>query len=335
MQYTINDTWQDIASDAGTIYNCGPCDLEVSAEDVPVNGAGILLRSGTTLQHNKAVKVRAYNNDETGKINVESFRDAASGGTGGGYTLPAATTSQLGGVIVGDNLSVTSAGKISVADASTTTKGVVQIGDGLSLDEDGKLTADEQLHTLDVYSSYATLVSSAPQIKTYTALAYPNGDSANGYAMYRYRKDAVVPAGMWIEMQLYRYPATTTKRGCVIPGTNITFDAATARISVADASASTKGVVQIGDGLKLDANGKLTLDIGDGLTIDANGKLTRTQNTTDTDIEHLFFDFEKATGTYVAGTTYYTDATGETEVDTTDFVEGVTDVSDYYIKVYL
>ena len=38
-----------------------------------------------------------------------------------------------------------------------------------------------------------------------------------------------------------------------------------------------------------------------------------------------------ATGTYVSGTKYYTDNTGATEVNTTSFEEGVTDVSSYYI----
>ncbi len=39
-----------------------------------------------------------------------------------------------------------------------------------------------------------------------------------------------------------------------------------------------------------------------------------------------------ATGTYVSGTTYYTDATGATEVDTTGFTAGTTDVSQYFVK---
>lgn len=43
-----------------------------------------------------------------------------------GY-LPAATTSSLGGVIVGSNISVAADGTISVADASTSTKGVIEI----------------------------------------------------------------------------------------------------------------------------------------------------------------------------------------------------------------
>lgn len=38
-----------------------------------------------------------------------------------------------------------------------------------------------------------------------------------------------------------------------------------------------------------------------------------------------------ATGTYVAGTTYFTDNTGASEVDTTGFEAGVTDVSSYYV----
>ena len=38
-----------------------------------------------------------------------------------------------------------------------------------------------------------------------------------------------------------------------------------------------------------------------------------------------------ASGTYVAGTTYYTNNTGAEEVDTTSFEEGVTDVSSYFV----
>ncbi len=44
-----------------------------------------------------------------------------------------------------------------------------------------------------------------------------------------------------------------------------------------------------------------------------------------------FISRDKATGTYVSGTTYYTAATGDETVDTTGFEEGVTDVSSYYV----
>ncbi len=47
---------------------------------------------------------------------------------------------------------------------------------------------------------------------------------------------------------------------------------------------------------------------------------------------HAVPKYVAATGTYVEGTTYYTDATGATEVDTTGFEVGVTDVSSYYVQ---
>ena len=42
------------------------------------------------------------------------------------------------------------------------------------------------------------------------------------------------------------------------------------------------------------------------------------------------YGYIQATGTYVEGTTYYTDNTGTTEVDTSEFDED-TDVSSYYV----
>lgn len=47
---------------------------------------------------------------------------------------------------------------------------------------------------------------------------------------------------------------------------------------------------------------------------------------------HAVPKFVQATGTYVDGTTYYTDATGATEVDSSGFVAGTTDVSSYYVQ---
>lgn len=42
--------------------------------------------------------------------------------------------------------------------------------------------------------------------------------------------------------------------------------------------------------------------------------------------------YTQASGTYVEGTTYYTDDTGTTEVDASSFIDGVTDVSEYYVQ---
>ena len=48
-------------------------------------------------------------------------------------------------------------------------------------------------------------------------------------------------------------------------------------------------------------------------------------------IAAIGYPYIAATGTYIAGTKYYTDDTGATEVDTTEFVEGTTDVSSYFV----
>lgn len=45
------------------------------------------------------------------------------------------------------------------------------------------------------------------------------------------------------------------------------------------------------------------------------------------------YSYQAATGAYVSGTTYYTTNTGAAVVDTSEFVEGTTDVSSYFIRV--
>ena len=68
-------------------------------------------------------------------------------GEGGGKLTPA-TADTLGGIMVGDGLSVTEEGVLSAdgeSPATVETLGVVKVGDGLSVTEDGELSADEQL----------------------------------------------------------------------------------------------------------------------------------------------------------------------------------------------
>ena len=68
-------------------------------------------------------------------------------GEGGGKLTPA-TADTLGGIMVGDGLSVTEEGVLSAdgeLPATAETLGVVKVGDGLSVTEDGELSADEQL----------------------------------------------------------------------------------------------------------------------------------------------------------------------------------------------
>lgn len=64
--------------------------------------------------------------DATNQGKTYTFQDGITEGAGNVVTLDKATTSAIGGVIVGTNISVNS-GTISVADASTSAKGVIEI----------------------------------------------------------------------------------------------------------------------------------------------------------------------------------------------------------------
>ena len=71
-------------------------------------------------------------------------------------------------------------------------------------------------------------------------------------------------------------------------------------------------------------------------TVAADGTAAADQYWTKTSAAGYYvFEYKKpavqATGTYVAGTKYYTDNTCATEVDTTSFEAGVTDVSSYFL----
>ncbi len=83
-----------------------------------------------------------------------------------------------------------------------------------------------------------------------------------------------------------------------------------------------------GNGLNL-SNGEFSVKIdssnANGLAVDASGLKMNTA-TADT------VSYVAATGTYVSGTVYYTTNTGAATVDTSDFVEGTTDVSSYFVK---
>ena len=66
------------------------------------------------------------------------------------YSLPKATSSTLGGIIVGDNLSISNDGKLSADDmtyslpnASSTTLGGIKVGSNLSISNDGTLSATD------------------------------------------------------------------------------------------------------------------------------------------------------------------------------------------------
>jgi archaellum component FlaC len=57
------------------------------------------------------------------------------------YILPKASSTTLGGVKIGDNISISNDGHISVPMASTDTLGLIKIGSGLTIDTNGVVTA--------------------------------------------------------------------------------------------------------------------------------------------------------------------------------------------------
>ena len=76
-------------------------------------------------------------------LSIVNFKQPSSSESGGGgeYTLPPATNASLGGVIIGDGLTVNGAGKVSVKTATKATSGAVIVGEGLAIDERGVLSA--------------------------------------------------------------------------------------------------------------------------------------------------------------------------------------------------
>ena len=59
---------------------------------------------------------------------------------GNADTMPPATKNALGGVIVGENLTVSEMGEIDVPVATEDMPGVIKVGDGMVVDADGKIT---------------------------------------------------------------------------------------------------------------------------------------------------------------------------------------------------
>ena len=156
-------------------------------------------------------------------------------------------------------------------------------------------------------------------------------------------------------------PAITTYQNGSVSATGITYANANGPIyitvntdgTLADLTAANTKLYTVADGTteadlilttktKTEVTGDAALSIlstaeekqGISFAIGTTAKFTPAASTTYA-LEYKVSDavaavYGSATGTYVSGTTYYTDNTGATTVDTSSFVEGVTDVSAYY-----
>ena len=93
-------------------------------------------------------------------LKVGSSGNALEWGDGSSYTLPPATSNTLGGIKVGNNLSVTQdgtlsadAGQYELPVASTNTIGGIKVGERLSVTSGGILSANDQSYTLQPATS--------------------------------------------------------------------------------------------------------------------------------------------------------------------------------------
>lgn len=96
---------------------------------------------------------------------LKEVDDKASGGEA--YVLPPATTSTLGGVIIGDNLSVDGSGRVSASAgqtyvlpaATTSALGGVKIGTGVSVTADGTISVNSTWLTQQINTAVAAYMS--------------------------------------------------------------------------------------------------------------------------------------------------------------------------------
>ena len=96
------------------------------------------------------------------------------GGGGGGYVLPVASADTLGGVKIGEGITIDSEGAISAEGgtpyelpiASTNTLGGVKIGEGITIDSEGTISAEGG--TIDAYTKAESDAKYALKTNTYT-----------------------------------------------------------------------------------------------------------------------------------------------------------------------
>lgn len=108
------DEWTEISEQTGTIQNIDDgCPIEVSTTQV--KGSGVILYPWEMKPFsNVQLYVRGYNkNPLQTEVRVVPF-EIGQGGGGGSYVLPTATATRLGGVKIGQGITVAADGTISV-----------------------------------------------------------------------------------------------------------------------------------------------------------------------------------------------------------------------------
>jgi len=113
-----SDAWTEISITSGTVQNISAtADIELSAEQT--DNSGVVLKPSEIYQwDNETIYARAVT-ESAGALRVVNFKKAAGGG---GYVLPVASSSNLGGVKVGGGLDIDANGVLSAPVSYSTTE---------------------------------------------------------------------------------------------------------------------------------------------------------------------------------------------------------------------
>ena len=194
---------------------------------------------------------------------IIDFRNM-NGGGGGGYVLPVATDTRLGGVKVGDFLSINSAGTLSVE----TTKRIGYV------EYDGQVKVDDFITTM--YSTFAFIKENDTNsdIELFTIVSYGNRTKAylksdNKYYVKQYDDTEIEITG---NTPVNIYNATYTFD---LSGNNLTVTADINGKDVVDlysgtvsmfpiATTGSTGVVKIGSGITVDSAGAISVEAQGG-----------------------------------------------------------------------
>jgi hypothetical protein len=175
---------------------------------------------------------------------------------GSSYTLTTASTSVLGGVIIGAGINIDGNGVISVTTgtgallpATPSVLGGIKVGNGLSISGDGTLSANGTSGTAVV------TIADTPPTPPYEGELWWDSNTTNLFIRYGSAWIDAVPSNA---TQYQLPPASLVGLGGVIVSNNINVDPA-GRISVYTASTTTAGVVQIGSGITVDSSGTISV----------------------------------------------------------------------------
>ena len=232
----------------------------------------------------------------------------------GEISVPKATTSSLGVVSIGSGFSVDSAGEVTVdaiADATTSTKGVVQVGDNIDVSSGVISVPLATASTPGVVSVGAGLSVDSSGVLSAAGYTLPTA-SATVLGGVKVGSNLSIDGSgvLSADAAPYTLPtATASVLGGVTIGDNI--DVSSGVISVPKATSSTLGVVKPGTGLSVDSNGVMSADTIADATTTSKGIVQIGDNI---DVSSGVISVPKATslslGVVKVGTNLYVDSDG-------------------------